>query len=174
MNCGGNPCNSFLRTGSMERETIYIERDQATAVVESPRLIRSGGSEEGFETPIAITGGGSRSEHVVDSRGAMRELIPLGRSSAANLEDFAQPGELQTGRSVVGGRRDGRIVRGRSPGSSIPVAAAGSRDSIPLSAEDASNQRGTKRMQESWGEPSQSTTSGCVSKKHRRIAKPKD
>ena len=33
----------------------------------------------------------------------MRELIPLGRSSAANPEDFAQPGELQARRSVVGG-----------------------------------------------------------------------
>ena len=42
----------------------------------------------------------------------MRELIPLGRSSAANPEDFARPGELQAGRSVVGGRRGGRIVRG--------------------------------------------------------------
>ena len=27
-------------------------------------------------------------------------------------EDFAQPGELQAGESVVGGRRGGRIVRG--------------------------------------------------------------
>ena len=48
---------------------------------------------------------------MVDSRGPMRELIPLGRSIAANSEDFARPGELQAGRSVVGGRRGGRIVR---------------------------------------------------------------
>ena len=33
----------------------------------------------------------------------MRELIPLGRSSAANPEDFARPGELQAKRSIVGG-----------------------------------------------------------------------
>ena len=33
----------------------------------------------------------------------MRELIPLGRSSATNLEDFAWLGELQARRSVVGG-----------------------------------------------------------------------
>ena len=62
----------------------------------------------------------------------MQELIPLGRSSAANLEDFARPGEPQGGRNVVGGRRGGRIMRGRSFGSTMPVAAAGSRDSIPL------------------------------------------
>ena len=39
---------------------------------------------------------------MVDSRGAMRELILLGRSSVANLEDFARHGELQGGQSVVG------------------------------------------------------------------------
>ena len=33
----------------------------------------------------------------------MRELISLGRSSVANPEDFAWPGELQAGRSIVGG-----------------------------------------------------------------------
>ena len=33
--------------------------------------------------------------------------MPLGRSSAANPEDFARPGELQAGRSVVRERRDG-------------------------------------------------------------------
>ena len=75
-----------------------------------------------------------------DSRGAMQELIPLGRSSAANPKDFAQPGELQAGRSVVGGRRGGRIVRGRSSSSTMPVPAAGSRDSIPPLAGDASDQ----------------------------------
>ena len=68
---------------------------------------------------------------MVDSRRAMRELIPLGRSSAANPEDFARPGELQAGQSVVGGQRGGRIVRGRSSGSTMLVPAAGSRDSIP-------------------------------------------
>ena len=105
----------------------------------------------------------------------MRELIPLGRSSAANPEDFARLGELQAGRSVVGGgRRGGRIVRGRSFGSTMLVAAAGSRDSIPPSARDASDQRGTKRIQESEGEPSESIASGSVSKKRRRVAKPKD
>ena len=106
MNCGGNPCNFFPHTGklsSMEKETIYIEGDWATATTESPRLINSGGSGIGIETSISITGGGSRSAHVVDSRGAMQELILLGRSGAAHLEDFARPGELQGGRSVVGG-----------------------------------------------------------------------
>ena len=96
----------------MERETIYIQGDRATVAVESPRLITSGGSEAGIETSITITGGGSHSGHVVDSRGPMRELIPIGRSSAANPEDFARLGELQAGRSVVGGQRGGRIVRG--------------------------------------------------------------
>ena len=97
VNCRGNPCNFFPHTrqlSSMERETIYIEEDRATVAVESPRLISSGGSEAGIETPISIIGGGSGSRHVVDCRGAMRELIPLGRSSAAQLQDFAQPREL--------------------------------------------------------------------------------
>ena len=133
----------------MERESIYIQGDRATAAVESPRLITSGGSEAGIETPITITGGGSHSGHVVDSRGPMQELIPLGRSIVANSEDFARPGELQAGRSVVGGRRGGRSVRGRRSGSTIPMAAAGSRDSIAPSAGDAFDQRGTKRIQES-------------------------
>ena len=35
----------------------------------------------------------------------MQEMIPLGRSSVANLEDFAWSGELQRGRSVVGGSK---------------------------------------------------------------------
>ena len=43
---------------------------------------------------------------MVDSRGAMRELILLGRSSAANPEDFARHGELRTGRSVMGGAEE--------------------------------------------------------------------
>ena len=113
----------FCAASSIERETIYIQRDRAIATAESPRLITSGGSEAGIETLITITGGGSHSGHVVDSRGPMLELIPLGRSSAANPEDFAQLGELQAGRSVVGGRRGGRSVRGRSSGSTMPVAA---------------------------------------------------
>ena len=104
----------------------------------------------------------------------MRELIPLGRSNAANLKDFARPRELQAGQSIVGGRRGGRIVRGRSSGNTMPVAAAGSRDSIPPSAGDASDQQGTKRIQESQGEPSESTASRSVSKKRRRVAKSKD
>ena len=87
----------------MERETIYVEGDRATAVAESPRLISSGRSEAGIETHITIIGGGSGSGHVVDSRGAMQELILLGRSSAAILEDFAWPRELQGGQSIVGG-----------------------------------------------------------------------
>ena len=95
----------------MERESIYIQGDRATAAVESPILITSGGLEAGIETPITITGGGSHSGHVMDSRGLMRELILLGKSSAANPEDFARPGELQAGQSVVGGQRGGRIVR---------------------------------------------------------------
>ena len=37
----------------------------------------------------------------------MQELIPLGRISAAHLEDFARTGELQTERSIVGGQRGG-------------------------------------------------------------------
>ena len=139
----------FFAPSSLERETIYVQGDRATTIAESPRLISSGGSEARIETLITITIGGSRSGHVVDSRGPMRELIPLGRSSAANPEDFAWPGELQAGRSIVGGRRSGRIVRGRTSGSTMPVPAAGSRDSIPPSAADASDQRGTKRIQES-------------------------
>ena len=130
----------------MERETIYVQGDQATAAAESLGLTSSGGLEAGIETLITITGAGSRSGHVVDSRGPMQELIPLGRSSAANPKEFAWPGELQAGRSIVGGRRGRRIVRGRSSGSTMPVAAAGSRDSIPPSAGDASDQRGTKHM----------------------------
>ena len=118
---------------------MYIQRDRATVAAESPRLITSGGSEAGIETPITITSGGSHSGHVVDSRGPMQELIPLGRSIAANPEDFARAGELQARRSVVGGRRGGRSGRDQSSGSIIPVAAAGSRDSIAPSAGDASN-----------------------------------
>ena len=158
----------------MERETIYVQGDQATTAVESPRLISSRGSEAGIETPITITGGESRSRHVVDSRGAMRELIPLGRSSAANPKDFARLEELQARRSVVGERRGGRIVRRRSSGSTMLVAAVGSQDSILPSTRDASDQRGTKCMQESRGEPSKSTASGSVSKKRHRVAKSKD
>ena len=158
----------------MERDNIYIQGDRATAAAESPRLITSGGSEAGIETLITITGEGSPSGHVVDSRGPMRELILLRRSSAANPEDFARPGELQDGRSVVEGQRGGRIVRGRNSGSTMPVVAAGSRDSIPPSAGDASDQRGTKRIRESQSEPSKSIASGSVSKKRRRVAKPKD
>ena len=89
MNCGGNPCNFFLRSKQHGEETIYIQGDRATTAAESPRLITSGGSEAGIETPITITGGGLHSRHVVDSRGPMQELIPLGRSIAANSEDFA-------------------------------------------------------------------------------------
>ena len=158
----------------MERETIYVQGNQATAATKSPRLIVSDVSEGGIETSITITGGGSQSGHIVDSRGAMRELILLGRSSAANLEDFARPGEPQGGQNVVEGRRGGRIVRGRSFGSTMLVAVGGSQDTIPPSAGDGSNQRGTKCMQELRGEPSESTTFGSVSKKRCRIAKPKD
>ena len=92
----------------------------------------------------------------------------------ANSEDFAQPRKLQAGRSVVGGWRDGRIVSRRISGSTMLVATAGSRDSIPPSAGDPSDQQDTKHMQESRGEPSKSTTSSSVSKKRRRVAKPKD
>ena len=76
----------------MERETIYVQGDRAIAATSSPRLISSGGLEAGIETPITITGGGSRSGHMVDSRGPMWELIPLGRSTTANSEDFTRPG----------------------------------------------------------------------------------
>ena len=122
MNCGETLAICFCAASSMERETNYIQGDRATAAVENPRLITSGGLEARIETPITITGGGSEagietaititggrshSGHVVDSRGPMRELIPLGRSSAANPEDFARLGALQAGRNVVGGRRGG-------------------------------------------------------------------
>ena len=33
----------FYAPGSMEKETIYVEGDQATIAAESPRLISSGG-----------------------------------------------------------------------------------------------------------------------------------
>ena len=56
----------------------------------------------------------------------------------------------------------------------MPVAVAGSRDSIPPLVGDASDQRGTKRMQESQGKPLESTASGSVSKKRHRVAKLKD
>ena len=79
----------------MERETIYVQGHRATAAALSPRLISSGGSEAGIETPITITSGGSRSGHMVDSKGPMQELIPLGRSTAANSKDFVRLGELQ-------------------------------------------------------------------------------
>ena len=58
MNCRGNPCNFFCAPSSMERETIYIQGDRATAAAESPRLISSGGLEVGIETLITITDGG--------------------------------------------------------------------------------------------------------------------
>ena len=45
----------------------------------------------------------------------------------------------------MGGRRGGRIMRGKSFGSSLHVAAVGSRDSIPPLARDGSDRRGTKR-----------------------------
>ena len=65
-------------------------------------------------------------------------------------------------------------MRGRSSGSSMPKAAAGFRDSIPPLAVNGCDWRGTKCMQESRGEALESTASGSVSKKRRRIAKPKD
>ena len=74
----------------------------------------------------------------------------------------------------MGGRRGGRIVRGRSSGITMPMAAVGSQDSIPPLVGDGSNQQSTKRMQESQGEPSESTAFGSVSKKRHRIAKSKD
>ena len=55
----------------MERESIYIQGDRATAAAGSPRFIASGGSEAGIETPITIGGEGSHSGHVLDSRGPM-------------------------------------------------------------------------------------------------------
>ena len=48
----------FCSPSSMERETIYVQGDRTPAVAESRRLISSGGSEAGIETPITITGGG--------------------------------------------------------------------------------------------------------------------
>ena len=106
VNCRGNPCNFFPCTrqlSSMERETIYVEGDWAIAAAKSPRLISNGGLGAGIETPISITGRGSGSGHVVDSKGAMRELIPLGRSSAAHLQDFAQLGSSKEGEALWGG-----------------------------------------------------------------------
>ena len=123
----------------MEKETIYVEGDRSTAVAESPRFITSGGSRAGIETLISITGGRLGSGHMVEPRGAMRELIPLGRNSAAHIKDFVQTRELQAGRSVVGGRRGGRMLRGRSSGRSMPVVAARSWDSILPSARDGSD-----------------------------------
>ena len=67
------------------------------------------------------------------------------------------------------------MLRGRSSGSSLPMAAVGSRDSIPPSTKDGSEHRGTKRMQESRGEVSESLAFGFVTKKRRiRTPKPKD
>ena len=131
----GKPLQFFPRTRqlrSMETETIYVEGDRATAATESPKFISSGGSRAQTETPISIIGGGLGSGHVVDSKRAMRELIPLGRSSAAHLENFVRTGDLQAGQSVVGGRRGGQIMRERSSGSSLPMAAAGLKTQFPL------------------------------------------
>ena len=69
MNCRETLAIFFCALSSMERETIYVQGDRATAAPESPRLISNGGLEAGIETPITITGGGSRNKHVVDSRG---------------------------------------------------------------------------------------------------------
>ena len=75
----------------------------------------------------------------------------------------------------MGGRRGGRIMRGRSFGSSMPVAAMGSWDSILPSVRNGSDRRGTKRMQESRSNASESTAAGSISKKRCiQIAKPKD
>ena len=61
---------------------------------------------------------------MAESRGHMQELILLGRNSGAHSKDLAKAGEIQTRWSVVGGRRDGRMLRGRSSGNSLLVATA--------------------------------------------------
>ena len=58
------------------------------------------------------------------------------------------------------------MLRGRSFGSSLPMAMVGSWDSIPPSVGDGFDRRGTKRTQESRGEVLESTASGFVTKKH--------
>ena len=67
------------------------------------------------------------------------------------------------------------MLRGRSSGSSLLVAVVRSWGSIPPSTMDAYERRGTKRMQESSGEVSESTSSGCITKRsHIRNKLPKD
>ena len=43
---GGTLAIFFCAPSSMERETIYIQGDQAIVAIESPRLISNGGSEQ--------------------------------------------------------------------------------------------------------------------------------
>ena len=67
------------------------------------------------------------------------------------------------------------MLRGRSSGSSLPMAAAVSWDSILPSAGNGSERRGTKRTQELQVEVSESIAPRFVTKRGRiRISKPKD
>ena len=69
----------------MERESIYVEGDRAIgAAAKSPRFITSGGLGARTETPRSITNGGLGNRCVVESKGAMQELIPLGRNYGAH------------------------------------------------------------------------------------------
>ena len=118
------------------------------------------------ESPRSIIGRGSRGGQVAESKGVMQELTPLGRKRRAHSEETSRTRKFQARQSVVGGWSGGRILRGGSSSSSLPVAGAGSRGSIPPSAVDAFECRGTKLTQELKEEVSHSIASGSITKKH--------
>ena len=79
----------------------------------------------GVESPRSIIGRRSRGGQVLKSKGVIQELIPLGRNKGAHSEQTSRTGEFQTRWSVVEGRRGRRMLRVRSSGNSLLVAAAG-------------------------------------------------
>ena len=154
MNCKGH-------LQSMERGSIYVDGEHAIGT--------------GAESPRSITSRGSGGGPVAKSRKLMQELTPFGKNRGAHSKKTSRTGEFQARRSVVGGRKGGRMLRGGGSSSSLPMAIAGSRGSIPPSAVDASECQGTKCTQESKGEVSDSTAFGCVTKRRRSRNKlPKD
>ena len=149
-----NPCNFFPRRGqlqSMEKGSIYVDKDHVTGTR--------------GESLGSITGRRSGGRQVAKSEGIMQELTLLGRNRGAHSEEISRTREFQVMRSVVGGQRGRRMLRGGSSGSSLPVAAVGSWGSIPPSVMDSSQCQGTKCTKESRGEVLDSTTFGSVTKR---------
>ena len=62
------------------------------------------------EIPRSITSRGLGGGQVAESKGVMKELTLLGRNSRAHSEETAKIGEFQARRSIVGGRRGGRML----------------------------------------------------------------